>query len=52
MSVKMHLMWNSKMLIDAGDDPSLATSVLEATNLVVLKVTYHSRFLTSKFNFM
>ncbi|KAL5771093.1 hypothetical protein ACOSP7_015247 [Xanthoceras sorbifolium] len=37
MSVKMHLMWNSKMLIDAGDDAILATSLLEASNLVVLK---------------
>ncbi|KDO55898.1 uncharacterized protein LOC102608613 isoform X1 [Citrus sinensis] len=37
MSVKMHLMWNSKMLIDAGDDAILATSLLEATNLMVLK---------------
>ncbi|KAH9762728.1 Ephrin type-B receptor [Citrus sinensis] len=33
----MHLMWNSKMLIDAGDDAILATSLLEATNLMVLK---------------
>ncbi|KAJ0031712.1 hypothetical protein Pint_13319 [Pistacia integerrima] len=37
MSVKMHLMWNSKMLIDAGADAILATSLLEASNLVVLK---------------
>lgn len=40
MSVKMHLMWNSKMLIDAGDDAILVTSLLEATNLMVLKVCY------------
>lgn len=38
MSVKIHLMLNSKMLIDANGDSIVATSVLEATNLVVLKV--------------
>ena len=38
MSVKMHLMWNSKMLIDGGADAIAATSLLEASNLVVLKV--------------
>jgi hypothetical protein len=38
MSVKMHLMWNSKMLIDGGVDSLVATSLLEASNLVVLKV--------------
>jgi hypothetical protein len=38
MSVKIFLMWNSKMLIDGGDDAMLATSVLEASNLIVLKV--------------
>ncbi|GMN40033.1 hypothetical protein TIFTF001_009262 [Ficus carica] len=37
MSVKMFLMWNSKMLIDGGGDVNLATSFLEASNLVVLK---------------
>ncbi|KAL0015634.1 hypothetical protein SO802_002703 [Lithocarpus litseifolius] len=37
MSVKMHLMWNSKMLIDGGSDSLVATSLLEASNLVVLK---------------
>lgn len=37
MSVKMHLMWNSKMLIDGGVDSLVATSLLEASNLVVLK---------------
>ncbi|GKA49458.1 kinesin-like protein KIN-12B [Tanacetum coccineum] len=39
MSVKLHLMLNSKMLID-GDgerDPIVATSLLEASNLLVLK---------------
>lgn len=39
MSVKLHLMLNSKMLID-GDgegDPIIATSLLEASNLLVLK---------------
>lgn len=38
MSVKIFLMWNSKMLIDGGDDAMLATSLLEASNLIVLKV--------------
>ncbi|XP_048442669.1 uncharacterized protein LOC103943935 isoform X2 [Pyrus x bretschneideri] len=37
MSVKMHLMWNSKMLIDGGADSIVATSLLEASNLVVLR---------------
>ncbi|XP_057959544.1 uncharacterized protein LOC131152008 [Malania oleifera] len=37
MSVKMFLMWNSKMLIDGGGDATVATSLLEASNLVVLK---------------
>ena len=33
MSVKMLLMWNARMLIDGGDEPILATSLLEASNL-------------------
>ncbi|KAF8400908.1 hypothetical protein HHK36_014211 [Tetracentron sinense] len=37
MLVKMFLMWNSKMLIDGGGDAIVATSLLEASNLVVLK---------------
>nr|GMC58868.1 uncharacterized protein LOC109186463 isoform X3 [Ipomoea batatas] len=37
MSVKIHLMLNSKMLIDGEGDANVATSVLEASNLVVLK---------------
>ncbi|XP_077211838.1 uncharacterized protein LOC143847056 [Tasmannia lanceolata] len=37
MSVKILLMWNSKMLIDGGGDAMVATSLLEASNLVVLK---------------
>ncbi|OVA08499.1 hypothetical protein BVC80_209g237 [Macleaya cordata] len=37
MSVKVFLMWNSKMLIDGGGDALVATSLLEASNLVVLK---------------
>lgn len=40
MTVKIHLMWNSKMLIDAGSDAIVETSLLEASNLVVLKVLY------------
>lgn len=43
MSVKMFLMWNSKMLIDGEGDESVETSLLEASNLVVLKV--HTLFL-------
>ncbi|XP_010925407.1 uncharacterized protein [Elaeis guineensis] len=37
MSVKMLLMWNSKMLINGGGDTIVATSLLEASNLIVLK---------------
>ncbi|KAI5383166.1 uncharacterized protein LOC127108398 [Lathyrus oleraceus] len=37
MSVKIHLMLNSKILIDANDDSIVTTSILEASNLVVLK---------------
>ncbi|XP_019446403.1 PREDICTED: uncharacterized protein LOC109349844 [Lupinus angustifolius] len=37
MSVKIHLMLNSKMLIDGNGDSLVATSVLETSNLVVLK---------------
>lgn len=38
MSVKIHLMLNSKLLIDRDTDAIVTTSVLEASNLVVLKV--------------
>ncbi|XP_034218009.1 uncharacterized protein LOC117629574 isoform X3 [Prunus dulcis] len=37
MSVKMFLMWNSKMLIDGGGEEAVETSLLEASNLVVLR---------------
>ncbi|XP_019051661.1 PREDICTED: uncharacterized protein LOC104588235 [Nelumbo nucifera] len=37
MSVKMLLMWNSKMVIDGGGDAMVATSLLESSNLIVLK---------------
>ncbi|KDP34141.1 hypothetical protein JCGZ_07712 [Jatropha curcas] len=37
MTVKIFLMWNSKMIIDGGEDASVATSWLEASNLIVLK---------------
>ncbi|OIV96634.1 hypothetical protein TanjilG_28491 [Lupinus angustifolius] len=37
MTVKMFLMWNSKMLIDGGEDIAVATSLLEASNLIVLR---------------
>jgi hypothetical protein len=39
--VKMFLMWNSKMIIDGGEDVTVVTSLLEASNLVVLKVLSH-----------
>ncbi|XP_060213917.1 uncharacterized protein LOC132641059 isoform X2 [Lycium barbarum] len=38
MSVKIQLMLNSKMLIDGDGDAIVATSLLEVSNLVVLKV--------------
>lgn len=38
MSVKMFLMWNSKLLIDGGGDSGVVTSLLEASNLIVLRV--------------
>lgn len=47
MSVKIHLMLNSKMLIDAHGDQIAATSLLEASNLVVLKVVTLCIFLVS-----
>ncbi|KAA8523205.1 hypothetical protein F0562_009628 [Nyssa sinensis] len=37
MAVKIHLMWNSKMLIDGDGDAIVTTSFLEASNLVVLR---------------
>ncbi|XP_022750127.1 uncharacterized protein LOC111299295 isoform X4 [Durio zibethinus] len=37
MTVKIFLMWNSQMLVDGGEDTTVATSWLEASNLVVLK---------------
>ncbi|XP_052209356.1 uncharacterized protein LOC127812870 isoform X2 [Diospyros lotus] len=37
MFVKMFLMWNSTMLIDGGGDATVETSLLEASNLVVLR---------------
>lgn len=39
MSVKIHLMLNSKILIAGASDAIVATSLLEASNLVVLKVS-------------
>lgn len=38
MSVKMFLMWNSQLLVDGGGDITVATSLLEASNLLVLRV--------------
>ncbi|WCJ29541.1 hypothetical protein M5689_011168 [Euphorbia peplus] len=37
MTVKIFLMWNSNMIIDGGDDTTVTTSWLEASNLIVLK---------------
>ncbi|KDO79874.1 hypothetical protein CISIN_1g042911mg [Citrus sinensis] len=37
ITVKIFLMWNSKMLVDGGGDATVATSLLEASNLIVLK---------------
>ncbi|KAL4199587.1 hypothetical protein AMTRI_Chr03g51930 [Amborella trichopoda] len=37
MSVKMLLMWNSKIQIDGGSDSSVGASSLEARNLIVLR---------------
>ncbi|KNA19661.1 hypothetical protein SOVF_059480 [Spinacia oleracea] len=37
MSVKMFLMWNSRLLVDGGADGAVATSLLEASNLLVLR---------------
>ncbi|KAL0908014.1 hypothetical protein M5K25_022477 [Dendrobium thyrsiflorum] len=37
MSVKMFLMWNSKLFINGGGDALVATSLLEASNLIVLR---------------
>ncbi|TYH69364.1 hypothetical protein ES332_D05G050600v1 [Gossypium tomentosum] len=37
MTVKIFLMWNSKLQIDGGEDVTVATSWLAASNLVVLK---------------
>ncbi|VAH03176.1 unnamed protein product [Triticum turgidum subsp. durum] len=37
MSVKMLLMWNSRMVIDGGRDSGVATSLLEGSNLIVLR---------------
>ena len=42
MTVKMFLMWNSKLLIDGGEDTTVATSLLEASNLIVLRVFNNS----------
>ncbi|XP_041989691.1 uncharacterized protein LOC121741062 [Salvia splendens] len=37
MSVKMFLMWNSKMIIYGGRDETVGTSLLGASNLLVLR---------------
>ena len=38
MFEKMFLKWNSQLLIDGEGDRNVGTSVLEASNLIVLKV--------------
>lgn len=40
MSVKMFLMWNSQMVIDGGGDQNVETTMVEASNLIVLKVLF------------
>lgn len=47
MSVKIHLMLNSKMLICGDSDEIVATSLIEASNLVVLKVSHSTLFIFS-----
>lgn len=47
MSVKMFLMWNSELLIDGGGDINVGTSLLEASNLLVLR---ESSFIRSNAN--
>lgn len=44
MSVKMFLMWNSQLIVDGEGDRDVGTSILEASNLIVLKEssTIHS----------
>ncbi|KAG8635925.1 uncharacterized protein LOC110603588 isoform X2 [Manihot esculenta] len=37
MTVKIFLMWNSNMIVDGGEDATVATSWLEASNLIVLR---------------
>ncbi|GAB4837156.1 hypothetical protein Ancab_002067 [Ancistrocladus abbreviatus] len=37
MSVKMFLMWNSELWVNSGGDITVSTSLLEASNLLVLK---------------
>lgn len=48
MSVKIHLMLNSKILIAGDSDAIVATSLLEASNLVVLKVSSKSAIIFKK----
>ncbi|KAB2037455.1 hypothetical protein ERO13_D03G061704v2, partial [Gossypium hirsutum] len=36
MTVKIFLIWNSKMVIDGCEDTTIATSWLEASNLVAV----------------
>jgi len=48
MTVKMHLMLNSRMMIDGNGDMMVVTSLLEVSNLMVLKVL--SQFLWLDFD--
>lgn len=45
--MKIHLMLNSKMLICGDSDEIVATSLIEASNLVVLKVSHSTLFIFS-----
>ena len=41
LSVKILLMWNSKLQIDGGQDPVVGSSLLEGSNLVVPRVSFY-----------
>jgi hypothetical protein len=48
MYVKVLLMWDSKIQIDGGAKDVVLTSMLEARNLVVLKVCFFKRLIIGK----
>ncbi|KAI7748805.1 hypothetical protein M8C21_032863 [Ambrosia artemisiifolia] len=39
MSIKMVLMWNLQLAVDGEGDTNVGTSILEASNLIVLTQT-------------